>query len=100
MRSPGTPSRSGSFSSSSFHRGGSRRPPSVDEGDGSPSASAMRDGAPALPFHVNPMVNTLSQSLSGIIVRELRTLQREIEAYPDDAVLWRLPPGAPNSGGT
>lgn len=39
-------------------------------------------------------------SLRAIIGRDLRTLRREIEAYPDDESVWRTFPGAPNSGGT
>jgi uncharacterized damage-inducible protein DinB len=35
-----------------------------------------------------------------ILVRELRALRRAVEAYPDEASLWRLPPGVPNAGGT
>lgn len=37
--------------------------------------------------------------LKTVIVRELRTLDREIAAYPDDGSLWRTPSGAPNSAG-
>lgn len=36
----------------------------------------------------------------GVMVRELRALRREIEAYADEADLWRLPPGIANSAGT
>ena len=32
--------------------------------------------------------------------RELLTLRRSIEAYPDDASLWAERPGIPNTGGT
>jgi uncharacterized damage-inducible protein DinB len=32
--------------------------------------------------------------------RELRALRRELDAYPDDASLWALPPGIANSAGT
>ena len=38
--------------------------------------------------------------LKQIITRELRAVKREIEAYPDDASVWRAIPGTPNSGGT
>jgi hypothetical protein len=37
---------------------------------------------------------------SLIIVRDLDTLVREIELYPDDESLWAERPGLPNSGGT
>lgn len=42
----------------------------------------------------------LSDYLVGVIVRDLKALEREVEAYPDDASLWRTPPGIANSGGT
>jgi hypothetical protein len=32
--------------------------------------------------------------------RELGAVQRELEAYPDDASVWRAVPGMPNTGGT
>jgi hypothetical protein len=41
-----------------------------------------------------------SDYLVGVIVRDLKALGREVEAYPDDASLWRTPPGIANSGGT
>jgi hypothetical protein len=34
------------------------------------------------------------------LVRELDTLADELRAYPDDATVWALPAGAPNSAGT
>lgn len=40
------------------------------------------------------------QSVQRLILRELKTLQAEIEAYPDDSSLWQLAPGISNSGGT
>jgi hypothetical protein len=45
-------------------------------------------------------MNAQAQSIAGILVRELTTLKKEVEAYPSDADLWRLPPGISNSGGT
>lgn len=42
----------------------------------------------------------LRDYLVGVIVRDLKALGREVEAYPDDASLWRVPPGIANSGGT
>lgn len=42
----------------------------------------------------------LSDYLGGVIVRDLKALGREVEAYPDDASLWRTPAGIANSGGT
>lgn len=41
-----------------------------------------------------------SDHLVGVVVRDLKALGREVEAYPDDASLWRTPPGIANSGGT
>ena len=38
--------------------------------------------------------------LRTIVTRDLRGLKREIEAYPDDASVWRVIPGVPNTGGT
>jgi len=37
--------------------------------------------------------------IRGLILRELDTLVRELEAYPDTATLWARLPGLPNSGG-
>ena len=38
--------------------------------------------------------------LAVTFTRELRAVRREVEAYPDDAALWRAVPGLPNAGGT
>lgn len=35
-----------------------------------------------------------------ILSRDLRAVKREIEAYPDDASVWRVLPGTLNTGGT
>jgi len=40
------------------------------------------------------------QLLSAVLLRDLDALQREIEAYPDDASVWRPVPGLPALGGT
>lgn len=42
----------------------------------------------------------LPSVLETLIVRELRAVRRELEAYPDDASVWREIPGVPNTGGT
>ena len=42
----------------------------------------------------------LQESIQAILVRELRGLRREIEAYDDEAQIWHLPPGISNSAGT
>ena len=39
-------------------------------------------------------------SVTGILERDLATLRREIEAYADEADLWREVPGIANVGGT
>lgn len=36
----------------------------------------------------------------AILVRELTSLKQEIEAYPNDADVWKLVPGIANSAGT
>lgn len=41
-----------------------------------------------------------ASTLKLLITRELRAFRRELEAYPDDASVWRAIPGVPNSGGT
>lgn len=38
--------------------------------------------------------------LRRMIGRELDGLQRQLELYPDDASVWALPEGIPNSAGT
>ena len=37
---------------------------------------------------------------AAVISRELRTLERELNAYQSDDQVWLLPDGLPNSGGT
>lgn len=43
---------------------------------------------------------TLATHLHAILLRDLRGLRREVEAYPDDDAVWALPPGVANSCGT
>jgi hypothetical protein len=38
--------------------------------------------------------------IAAVICRELRALERELQAYQSEDQVWRLPPGLPNSGGT
>jgi len=45
-------------------------------------------------------MTSVAASIAGILLRELTTLRREVEAYPSDADLWRVVPGISNSGGT
>ena len=42
----------------------------------------------------------LPSIVQTLITRELRAVKRELEAYPDDASVWRPIPGIPNTGGT
>ena len=45
------------------------------------------------------MMSALSD-LNRLLGRELATLRDELLAYPDDASVWALPAGVPNSAGT
>jgi uncharacterized protein DUF1572 len=38
--------------------------------------------------------------IAAVISRELRALERELNAYQTEDQVWLLPPGLPNSGGT
>lgn len=40
------------------------------------------------------------ESLEALVVRELGAVKRELDAYPDEASVWRAVPGQPNTGGT
>ena len=42
----------------------------------------------------------LVPAVQTTILRELRAVKREIEAYPDDATPWQSVPGLSNAGGT
>ena len=39
------------------------------------------------------------QEVKAIMLRDLASLRQELEAYPDDASLWRVLPGTANPGG-
>jgi uncharacterized damage-inducible protein DinB len=41
----------------------------------------------------------LRSAVHAILQRELAAVRRSVEAYPDDASVWTLRPGLPNSGG-
>ena len=43
---------------------------------------------------------SLPSLLQSFLVRELRSLRRELEHYPDEASLWITPESLPNSAGT
>ena len=45
------------------------------------------------------MTSSIRPVLRTMVLRELRALDREIAAYPDDESLWTAPAGAPNSAG-
>jgi uncharacterized damage-inducible protein DinB len=47
-----------------------------------------------------PALGGLRDLLRTTMTRELRAVRREIEAYPDEASVWRVVPGIPNTGGT
>ncbi len=46
------------------------------------------------------MVYPLAVTVEHFLLRELRSLRLELEAYPDERLIWSLPPGLPNSAGT
>ena len=46
------------------------------------------------------MESRLAVMIEHFLRRDLRTLRLELEAYPDEQLLWALPPGLPNSSGT
>ena len=46
------------------------------------------------------MASDLAMRIERFLRRELRSLRLELEAYPDERLIWALPPGAPNSAGT
>jgi hypothetical protein len=46
------------------------------------------------------MATPLSSMIEHFLRRELRSVRLELEAYPEEALIWSLPPGLPNSGGT
>ncbi|MBI4501546.1 MAG: DUF1572 family protein [Gemmatimonadetes bacterium] len=41
----------------------------------------------------------LSSSVAAILARDLRTLRREVEAYPDEEQIWQTAPGITNPAG-
>ncbi|MEX2570509.1 MAG: DinB family protein [Gemmatimonadota bacterium] len=44
-------------------------------------------------------MSTFPAMLHALLLRELGSLRRELQAYPDETSLWEAPPGVPNSGG-
>ena len=45
-------------------------------------------------------VASFKAAIATLITRELRAVKRELDAYPDDAAVWKQLPGLPNTGGT
>ena len=41
-----------------------------------------------------------AEYFAGVIVRDLKAVRRELDAYLDEGDIWRLPPGIANSAGT
>ena len=46
------------------------------------------------------MGTSLAAGVAAILDRDLRTLRRELEAYPDERQIWEAVPALPNSAGT
>lgn len=46
------------------------------------------------------MGSSLAAGVAAILDRDLRTLRRELEAYPDERQIWQETPGLPNTAGT
>jgi len=42
----------------------------------------------------------MKDHLRSVILRDLETVRAEVEAYENEADLWAMPGGVPNSGGT
>jgi uncharacterized damage-inducible protein DinB len=40
------------------------------------------------------------ENVARVMVRDVNAVRRELEAYPDEASVWVLPPGVANSAGT
>lgn len=43
---------------------------------------------------------TLVDSVKQVMLRDIRSLERELDAYDADAQIWELPDGIRNSTGT
>ena len=46
------------------------------------------------------VADLVKDAIGSILDRDLRALQREVDAYADEADLWRVVPGTTNSAGT
>ena len=40
---------------------------------------------------------SIKQAIKTLMMRELRAVQRELDAYPDEAAVWTQVPGMPNT---
>ena len=45
-------------------------------------------------------MSDLAKLVSAALLRDVRAVKREIEAYPTEADIWRAAPGVTNTGGT
>jgi len=45
------------------------------------------------------MASATGNAIKTVMLRELRALARELDAYPDDKSIWMTPPGISNSAG-
>src|SRR5438045_8133542 len=48
----------------------------------------------------NNSVASFKAAIVTLITRELGAMKRELDAYPDDAAVWKALPGLPNTAGT
>jgi uncharacterized damage-inducible protein DinB len=48
----------------------------------------------------NNSVVSFKAAIATLITRELGAMKRELDAYPDDAAVWKSVPGLPNTAGT
>jgi len=44
--------------------------------------------------------STLTAAAAGLLTRELRAMQRELEGYSTESQIWQVHPALPNTGGT
>jgi Protein of unknown function (DUF1572) len=49
---------------------------------------------------IEELSSTLLEELQRLYLREIATLERELELYPDEASVWQELPGVPNPAGT
>ena len=92
------PARGGVHGGAKWRRGWAGHARPVHHTWRTPPARRPRAFCPSPP---PAMPATPLPALLGILLRrELAALRRSVEAYPDDASVWALPPGVPNSAGT